>query len=95
MHIFAKKDMRFEKRQLLIGDTRWIRKFAWLPKQVGKMGTTVWLERYVSQQVYDMWKVPGPGYKGTRTIFGWREIAAWVWGGRELRLSQIDNIKTQ
>lgn len=69
--------MKFIKTKPTLGDTRWVKRFAWLPKQMGVIGGVVWLERYMSFQKYDMWRVPGPGYKGTRTVFGWREIDAW------------------
>jgi len=62
-----------------IGSIRCILKFAWFPKSVDKKRTTVWLEKYVSRQIFDMWKVPGPGYKGTRTVMDWKEIDAWTY----------------
>lgn len=67
----------FNKQKPAIGDNRWIRKFAWFPKQMGVAGGMVWLEHYISTQQYGMWRVPGPGHKGTRTVFGWREMDAW------------------
>lgn len=63
--------------QAKIGDTRRIRKFAWWPKPMGALGVCIWFEHYVSYQVFKEWKVPGPGYKGTRTVRGWKEIEAW------------------
>lgn len=64
-----------------IGSSRYVLKFAWLPKNVGRCGAWVWFERYVSDQVYTHWRVPGPGYKGTREVIGWKEVAAWMWAG--------------
>lgn len=74
--------MQLKSNKASIGAKRWTLKFAWFPKEVGSKGTIVWFEKYVSEQMYDMWRVPGPGWKGKRTAFGWREIKAWMWSGK-------------
>lgn len=63
--------------QPIIGGKRRVWKFAWLPKQMGVAGPIIWLEHYLSLQVFTTWKVPGPGHKGTRTVRAWKEIDAW------------------
>ena len=78
--------MKWSSKQPQLGDTRWILKFAWFPKSVGKKGLTVWLEKYVSQQEYTTWKVPGPMMKGTRRVFDWKEVQAWVWAGKGISI---------
>jgi len=74
--------MEWYKRSIpKLGTTRWILKFAWLPTRVGKR-TTVWLGKYVVHQIFTDWKVPGPGMKGTRTIFNWKTLAKYPWAGK-------------
>lgn len=74
--------MRFTKpKRAKIGETRLKLRFAWLPKKT-RNGTIIWLERYVSREHYYWWSIPGPGYKGTRQVIGWKKLDCFVWGGK-------------
>lgn len=61
----------------LEGDRQQVRKFAWFPKLMGVAGGWVWLEHYLSTQVYTIERRPGPAMKGTCIVRFWKEIDAW------------------
>jgi hypothetical protein len=76
--------MKWVKRKRPYGDKRKKIKFAWFPKKfVDELGTEywVWLEKYVSHQVY----YKGSGDLDDNAPFdGWSEVKATIYKINEL-----------